>query len=105
MADRIDREDLKTAEDLYSEIGKLEHMVNKKKFENKKSIKNFESKEKQEKKPCKICEKRGKNNRYHLESTCWFKTKEFEDGKKNFIKSVNNSEIEAELSDIDEKNY
>ena len=41
VADRINRESLEKTEDLYNEIGKLEHMVNKKNFEYKKSLKNF----------------------------------------------------------------
>ena len=57
MADRINRESLEKTEDLYNEIGKLEHMVNKKNFEYKKSLENFEGKEKQEKKHVKIVKK------------------------------------------------
>ena len=105
VADRINRESLKQTEDLYNEIGKLEHMVNKKNFESKKSVKNSEGKEKQEKKPCKNCEKIGYTNRYHPESSCWFKDKEkIVEGKKSHINLNNNSEIEAELNDTNEKN-
>ena len=105
VADRINKESLKRTEDLHSEIGKLEHLVNKRNFENKKSIKNYEEKEKPEKRPCKICETMGYKWRYHPESICRFKNKERNvEGKKSHINLINNSEIETELQDINQKN-
>ena len=106
ITDKINRTEIESTEDFFNELRSLEHLTKKKFFEKKKEVAiNPKDNKLQEKKPCRICEKKGKSNRYHLESTCWFKTKEFEDAKKNSIKSVNNSEIEAELSDVSEKNY
>jgi len=45
-----------------------------------------------------------KGTRYHTEATCWFKTKEDDKIKKNFVKHVNNSVIKAELNETDQKN-
>ena len=44
MANRINREFSEKIEDLYNEIEKLKHMVNKKNFKYKKRLKNFEGK-------------------------------------------------------------
>lgn len=98
ISDMIDRENLKQTEDLYYEIGKLEHFVNKNKFETKNN-KDLNSKEKNEKTACKICKDKNKGTRYHSESACWFKDKE------DKIKHVNNSELEVELNCKDQKNY
>lgn len=53
--------------------------------------------------PCKICEKENKGSRYHSEHVCWFKNKD-NTYSKNQIRSVNNSELEMELNEIDPKN-
>lgn len=101
VLNKIDREVVKDTVDLFNEINKCEHMVNrrreyieKRRFGNQKYVKNKE--------PCKNCEKLKKGTRYHPESTCWFRTKEEE--KKNYIKQVNNSTIEAELNENCQKN-
>lgn len=106
ILNRIDREVLKDTVDLFREISNYEHMVRKKSFfEKKKSINNIYHKEKnEEKKPCKNCEKLNKGTRYHSESVCWFNTREHDKEKKNYIRHVNNSVIEAELNDTDQKN-
>lgn len=98
VADRIDREAIQGTEDLYNEIGKLEHLVNKKTFENKRYQKNSDAKEKTEKKPCTICKEKKKSIRYHPEHLCWFKTEEEK------IKSINNQTLEVELNDNNPKN-
>ena len=45
-----------------------------------------------------------KGTRYHPEEMCWFKTNNNNKEKKHFIKHVNNSVIEAELNENDQKN-
>lgn len=108
ILNKIDREALKDTVDLFNEVSKYEHMVNKKnilpikKFGDVSLIKTNDRNE--EKKPCKICEKLNKFNRFHPEALCWFRTKEVNKVNKNFIKHVNNSVIEAELNETDQKN-
>ncbi|KAL0849699.1 hypothetical protein ABMA28_011663 [Loxostege sticticalis] len=101
VSDKIDREILQGTEDLYNEIGKLEHLVAKNKFD-KKGIMYSDSRPKkdEEKKPCQACvnEKRGK--RYHSEENCWFKVK----NQKAIVKTVNNSELEVKLNEESPKN-
>lgn len=103
ILNRIDREELKETEDLFNEINKYEHMVNKKITEGKDNI-NSDDRRKPKKRPCKTCEKLNKGIRYHSESSCWFKVEKDEKEKKGNIKFVNNSEIETELNDSDKKN-
>jgi len=83
VADKIDRGILQGTEDLYNEIGKLEHLVGKNKYE-KKSILHSDTKSKQtvEKKPYRICFNDKKGNRFHPEENCWLKAK----NKKQFLK-------------------
>lgn len=102
IADKIDRENLEATEDLFKEVGKLEHLVNRNKTYERKNNPNAEQKEKL--KPCTICEKLGKGARFHPEIACWFKTGENEKKKKDHIKFVNSSQLEAELNDKDPKN-
>lgn len=102
IADKIDRESLEATEDIFKEVGKLEHLVNKKKIYERRNNSNSEQKEKP--KPCTICEKLGKGARFHPETSCWFKTKENEIKKNDHIKFVNNSQLEAELNNKDPKN-
>ncbi|XP_029156171.1 uncharacterized protein LOC114943596 [Nylanderia fulva] len=94
ISDRIDRETLNETEDLYNELGKLEHLVNKNRFE----IKKNKTDNIKEKTPCKICKDNNKGTRYHPESACWFKDKE------NKIKNVNNAVLEMELNCNEQKN-
>lgn len=56
------------------------------------------------KNPCRTCEKLNEGTRYHPESSCWFKIRDNEREKNNQKKYVNNSVIEAELIDDEEKN-
>lgn len=107
IADKIDRNSLKETEDLFNNLRSLEHMVNKKTFDKKIGTPDSKIKEKNVKSlvsPCKICEKENKGIRYHPESQCWFKIKNNDRPKKEQIRSVNNSELEIELNEIDPKN-
>ncbi|KAI4485930.1 hypothetical protein M0804_006419 [Polistes exclamans] len=58
---------------------------------------------KQDKQQCKICEKKGRTNRFHPENVCWFKENESNNNETNQNKSINTAEIEAELSDTEQK--
>lgn len=56
MADKINRDILKATEDYYNEIGKLENLVAKNKYEKKSIIySDTKSKQTEEKKPCQVC--------------------------------------------------
>lgn len=101
VADKIDRETLQETEDLYNELGKLEHLVGRNKYERKISTNSdIKPKKIEEKKPCQICINEKKGKRYHPEENCWFKDKT----QKSIMKTVNNSEIEIELNNKDPKN-
>lgn len=104
IKNRIDKQKLKTVENLFSEIGALEHLV---RNVGKKTPASQEKKPKDKPssyKPCTICESKGKSNRFHPESTCWYKEKNNERKKLELVKHVNNSELEVELNDCDQKN-
>lgn len=98
VADKIDRNHLYETEDLYNELGKLEHLVARSRYE----IKNSDDKTKkcEEKQPCKICINNRKGKRYHNEENCWFNGNK----KKSVVKTVNNSELEVELNEKNPKN-
>lgn len=104
IVNKIDREALKDTTDLHNEISKYEHIVNKKKVFTKRSDTINTRKDNEEHKPCKNCEKLGKTNRYHPEEKCWYKQKKHDQGQNISIKHVNNSKIEAELNNTDQKN-
>ncbi|XP_050511880.1 uncharacterized protein LOC126887966 [Diabrotica virgifera virgifera] len=97
IADRIDRDTLKETEDLFNEIRGLEHLI-KMKTSEKKEIPYFKKKQ-----ACKICEKEGKGLRYHLESSCWYKSKS-EVPKNQEVRTVNNHKLELELNETNPKN-
>lgn len=103
IADKIDRSNLKETEDLFKNIRGLEHLI-KKQIVGKTMV-GLENKNKERNaiRPCRICEKQNKGNRYHPESVCWFKDRE-NNQKKEQIRSVNNSELEIQLNEIDPKN-
>lgn len=85
---RIDREKLKTVEDLFGEIGGLEYLM---KNVEKKTAVNQERKPKDKSNghgPCTICEKKGKNNRFYPESACWYKENNNERKKLELVKHV-----------------
>lgn len=99
VADRIDRETLQETEDLYNEIGRLEHLVGKNKYEKKNYISSdTKSKKVEERIPCQICVNEKKGKRFHPEENCWFKN------RKAIVKTVNNSELEIELNEKNPKN-
>lgn len=104
VADKIDRENIQGTEDLYNEIGRLEHLVGKNKFDNKFDIKYSDTtyyyRKNKETKPCLICLKEKKGKRYHPEESCWFK----ENNKKTVVRNINNSELEIELNEKNPKN-
>lgn len=103
ILNKIDRESLKDTVDLFNEVSRYEHMVNKTKTYLQKKKENRRNSADEEKKACEYCKKLNKGIRYHPESKCWFKIKQ-EEREKNGVKHVNNSEIEAELNDSDQKN-
>lgn len=101
VTDRINKEEILETKDLFNEVGKLEHLVIKKKFMKKKE--NTEPiKDKLQK--CTICENLKKGVRYHSESSCWFKAKDNKEIEKKQIKIINNSELECELQSEEPKN-
>lgn len=104
VSDNIDRETLQETQDLYNEISKLEHLVKKTTTDKKEKIysDNKYSKKVQEKKPCEICENAKKGKRFHSESSCWFREKK--DKKTELQKFINNSELEVELNQDNQKN-
>uniref|UniRef100_A0ABD2X8K2 Retrotransposon gag domain-containing protein n=1 Tax=Trichogramma kaykai TaxID=54128 RepID=A0ABD2X8K2_9HYME len=74
IRNRIDRQDTTTPTALFSELRKFENIENKsnKGNDNKFKTTKFHSRINL-KQPCKICESKGKGNRFHPEETCWFK--------------------------------
>ncbi|XP_026724521.1 uncharacterized protein LOC113491647 [Trichoplusia ni] len=101
LSDKIDRETLHQTEDLYNEIGKLEHLVGRNKNEKKNHLyTDIKTKRNEEKKPCPICVNEKKGKRFHPEENCWFNAK----NQKYAVKSVNNSELEVELNEENPKN-
>lgn len=101
VADKIDRGTLQETEDLYNEIGKLEHLVGKNKYDKKNyTHSDTKSKKSEEKKSCQICATEKRGNRYHPEENCWFRGK----NQKAVVKTVNNSELEIELNEKNPKN-
>lgn len=101
VADKINRGDLEEIEDLYSELGRLEHLVGKAKYEKKYNTPSgTASKHIEEKKPCSICFNERKGKRYHPEENCWFKGR----NGKTIVKTVNNSELEIDLNRDNPKN-
>lgn len=102
LTDKINRETLKETEDLYNELGNLEHLVGRNKYERKSSsYPDTKNKKFEERKPCQICITEKKGKRFHPEDNCWFK----ERNHKAVVKSVNNSELEIELNNENPKNH
>lgn len=104
VSDKIDRGTLEETKDLYNEINKLEHLVTRNKMDRREKYSDKKFLKGEEKKPCGICEKEKKGKRYHPEATCWFREKNDKNQKAETIKSVNNSELEIELNETNQKN-
>lgn len=92
---KIDRKNLKETEDLFNELRGLEHLVKKITEKREKVYPGKKIKTIENKKPCKICKEERNSERYHPESSCWFR-------QKSTVKTVNNSKLEIELN---EKKY
>lgn len=106
IMDKIDKENVDSTSGLYNEIGKYEHMTNRKSFIKKRNTFEFKGKPDKNKpdiKPCKTCENLNKGSRYHPEEKCWFKQTEDNNNKRNYNKAINNSVIDVELNN-DKKN-
>lgn len=104
IMNKIDKETIKSTAGLYNEIGKHEYMINRRNL-NKNKIGAYDYKEKVDRiKPCKTCENLNKGKRFHHEDKCWFKQSEERNIKRNYNKAVNNSVIDVELNNDDQKN-
>lgn len=104
VSDKIERSSLKETEDLFKSIRSLEYLVNNKYTEMKIASSEMTKIKEFEKKPCKICYRENKGNRYHTEAACWFRKRTYERPWREQIRSVNNSELETELNEINPKN-
>lgn len=101
---KMDKELITSTANLFNEIGKHEQSVNKNNY-NKFKKNTWDSKVKVDKiKPCTICEKLNKGNRFHSEEKCWFKKTDNYENKRNYSKDVNNTVLDVELSDKEPKN-
>lgn len=104
ILNKIKREEIEDTVSLFNELSKYEHLLVKKKYFPKRKYGGFKTNsESDEYTSCKICEKLNKGLRYHPEAACWFKPKE-DDKKRIPIRHVNNTLIEAELNETDQKN-
>lgn len=104
IMNKIDKGSVTSTESLYNEIGKHEHTTNKKIYYHSKRN-TFDSKVKIEKvQPCKICEKLNKGARLHAEEKCWFRQTNSYENKRNHSKNVNNTVLDVELNNNDQKN-
>lgn len=106
ITDRIDKENLKEVNDLFNSIRGLEHLTRKNDTKKTSSTGNKYKYSRQEiklneKQSCKICENKGKFNRFHPENTCWFK---YDKSTADDRKFNSNSLLKVELSDEDPKN-
>lgn len=94
VSDKINRETLLETEDLYNELGKLEHLV----YRNFSETKKINGQKSNTKVPCIFCKEKIKKIRFHPEENCWFKNKEQTE------KKVNNSLFDIEAEGQDPKN-
>lgn len=98
VREKIDREELKNSQDLFNELRRYEKLPRKKfidDYKNAKRITRPDEMRNIERRPCKICERKGKTNRYHPENLCWYKT------EKNNVENQNlstNTILEVELN-------
>lgn len=99
VREKIDREELQDSQDLFNELRRYEKLTSKRIADDNKEGKRIVKSD--DKKPCTICEKKGKNNRYHPENLCWYKS---ERNPKNNRNIQTNSILEVELDTEDQKN-
>lgn len=102
VTDRIDREKLKEVDDLFNKLRGLEHLIRENNNSKNAPVENKSKLQKpgstKEKTPCKTCESKGKKNRFHPESTCWYKNEKKENNE------LINTLLNVELSEEDPKN-
>ncbi|KAI4475354.1 hypothetical protein M0804_014350 [Polistes exclamans] len=98
IREKIDREKLENITDLFNELRKHEGRMEKKiNFKTRETKQDWRYKT-EEKKPCRTCMNLNKNERYHPEDKCWFKTKP--NGARERPKIMgNNAVIEADLQE------
>lgn len=96
IMNRIDREKLISTEDLFNSLRSLEYLNKRKPMSEVNFNKTHVKINTELKKPCGICEKLNKKNRFHSESSCWFGNKNVH--KEDDVKNVNNLKLEAKLS-------
>lgn len=104
VMDRIDRESLKEVNDLFNSIRGLESLTRKNDTKRNSSTGNKYNKQEikqTEKRSCKICENKGKLNRFHPENLCWYNQEKKTTDDKHFN---SNSLLKVELSNEDPKN-
>lgn len=105
VLEKINREAMKDTVDLFNEVRRYEHLVNKNRYGAYRKYENQKINNKNEERtPCKTCERLNKGTRYHHEDVCWFKVKDVDRFNRNSIRHVNNSVIEAELNETEQKN-
>ncbi|XP_050509088.1 uncharacterized protein LOC126886262 [Diabrotica virgifera virgifera] len=115
IMNKLDKYSLISTTHLFSELNKNEYLVNKQgkrqkvflDFKEKVEEKQYKTSQrlyKEQKHVCSICEKLKKGTRYHLESACWYKAKDNHNDKDSQIQLINNSEIECELQNENQKN-
>lgn len=104
ITDKIDRQKLKEVDDLFNNLRGLEHLIkdhsnNKNEKDSPQTKQNLKKQtNKKEKSPCKICDQKGKKDRFHSETLCWYnKEKTKED-------PLTNTLLNVQLSDEDPKN-
>ena len=95
---------MKDTVDLFNEVKKYKHLVNKnrtwvyRKYENKKIYSKIK-----ERTACKTCERLNKGTCYHPEAACWFKMRDNDKFDRRSTRHVNNLVIEAELHETEQK--
>lgn len=104
ITEKINKSKVKETKDLLNEIKMLEYLTKAEKPNKSKDSSTTQNEKKKNKTPCQICDKMGKKNRYHSEDKCWFNKKNGEENIDKKVKMVNNSQLEVELQNEDQKN-
>lgn len=97
VSDKIDRNTLIETEDLYNELGKLEHLTYKKTDIPKK----VNEQGQKVKTPCTLCKEKLNKVRFHPVESCWYIDTQEKDKKE---KKINNALIDIETEEQDPKN-